>query len=64
MRQNFLTAFLAIVMVVIAVGALFGAMTIYEQDQFDENWIFRPAIIENEIKPLYSEDFDMNSTEY
>lgn len=64
MKQNLLTGFLAIVMVVIAVGALFGAMTIYEQDMFDESWLLSPAVIENEIKPLYSEEFDVNSTEY
>ncbi len=64
MKQSFLTACLAIVMVILAAGALYGAMTIYEQDQFDEQLTFYPAVIENEIKPLYSDDFDANSTEY
>ncbi len=64
MKQNFLAGFLAIIMVFLAAGALYGAMTVYEQDQFDESWTFNPAVIENEIKPLYSEEFDANSTEY
>ena len=64
MKQNFFAGILAIVMVVVAAGALFAAMTIYEQDKFDETWMFSPTIIEKELKPLYSEEFDANSTEY
>ena len=64
MKQNLLTGFLAIVMVVVAAGALFVAMTIYEQDKFEESWMFSPTVIEKELKPLYSEEFDANSTEY
>lgn len=64
MKHNLLTAFLAIIMVVIAVGALFGAMTIYEEDKFDESWMLSPAVIEKELEPLYNEEFDVNSTEY
>ncbi len=64
MKQNFLTGCLAIVMVILAAGALYGAMTIYEKDQFDEKFTFYPAVIENEIKPLYSDGFNADSTEY
>lgn len=64
MKHNFITAFLASIMVVIAAGALFVAMTVYETDQFTQNWTFTPTVIEKELKPLYSEEFDANSTEY
>lgn len=64
MKHNFITAFLASIMVVIAAGALFAAMTIYENDQFTQNWSFTPTVIEKELKPLYSEELDANSTEY
>lgn len=64
MKTNFLTAVLAIVMVMIATGALYVAMTMYETDNFDENWMLSPTVIEMELKPLYSEEFDANSKEY
>ncbi len=64
MKSNFLTAFLAIIMVIIATGALYGAMTFYETDNFEEHWMLSPTAIEIELKPLYSEEFDANSTEY
>lgn len=64
MKHSFITAFLASIMVVIAAGALFVAMTIYEKDQFSQNWTLTPTVIEKELKPLYSEEFDANSTEY
>lgn len=64
MKTNFLTAALAIVMVAIATGVLYFAMTVYEKDNFDENWMLSPTVIELELKPLYSEEFDANSTEY
>lgn len=64
MKQNLLAGFLAIIMVVVAAGTLFAAMTIYEQDKFDESWMISPTVIEKELKPLYSEEFDANSTEY
>lgn len=64
MKTNFLTAVLAIVMVMIATGALYVAMTMYETDNFDENWMLSPTVIEMELKPLYSEEFDVNSKEY
>lgn len=64
MKQNLLTGILAIIMVVVAAGALFGAMTVYENDKFDENWLLSPTVIEKELKPLYSDDFDADSTEY
>ena len=64
MKYNFITAFLASVMVVLAAGALFVAMTMYENDQFTQSWSFTPTVIEKELKPLYSEEFDANSTEY
>ena len=64
MKQNILTGFLTIIMVVAAAGALFGAMTLYEKDKFDESWLITPTVIEKELKPLYSDEFDANSTEY
>ncbi len=64
MKHSIITAFLASVMVVLAAGALYAAMTAYETDQFTQNWTFTPTVIEKELKPLYSEDFDANSTEY
>lgn len=66
MRNNYLTVFLASFMIVLAVGALYLAMTVYEEDNFEESWSITPAIIEieEELKPLYSEEFDINSTEY
>ncbi len=64
MKHNLLTALLASIMVVIATGALLFGMAVYEKDQFDENWMLTPTVIERELKPLYSEEFDANSTEY
>lgn len=64
MKQNLLTGLLSIFMVVVAAGILFGAMTIYERDMFDESWLISPTVIEKELKPLYSDEFDANSTEY
>lgn len=64
MKHNFITVFWASVMVVLAAGALFIAMTVYETDQFTQNWTLTPTVIEKELKPLYSEEFDANSTEY
>lgn len=64
MKYNFVTAFLASVMVVLAAGLLFFAMTMYEEDQFAESFLLTPTVIEKELKPLYSEDFDANSTDY
>lgn len=64
MKQNLLTGILAIVMGAIAAGVLFAAMTMYEKDQFDENWLLSPAVIEKELKPLYGEEFNTDSTEY
>ena len=51
-------------MVFVTAGALFGAMTIYENDKFDEKWLISPTVIEKELRPLYSDEFDANSTEY
>ena len=62
MKQNLLTGLLSIFMVIIAAGFLFLAMTIYEKDMFDENWLISPTVIEKELKPLYSDVFDANST--
>ena len=64
MKQGLWTVLLTIAMVVATAGALFGAMTIYERDKFDENWLISPTIIEKELRPLYSDEFDANSTEY
>lgn len=66
MKNNFLTALSASIMVMIAVGALFFSMTVYEKDNFEESWTLTPAVIEmeDELKPLYSEEFDVNSPEY
>ena len=66
MKNNFLTALSASIMVMIAVGALFFAMTVYENDNFEESWTLTPAVIEmeDELEPLYSEEFDVNSPEY
>ena len=64
MRQSLWTVLATILMVVVTSGALFGAMTIYENDKFDENWLISPTVIEKELRPLYSEEFDANSTEY
>lgn len=64
MKQNILTGCLAIIMVLVTAGILFGAMTIYENDNFDENWLLYPTVIEKELKPLYNEEIDANSTEY
>ena len=64
MKHNFITALLASVMVVLAAGALYFVMTAYAEDQFTQNWTLTPTIIEKELKPLYSEEFDANSTEY
>lgn len=64
MKHNLLTAVLASIMVLIATGALLFGMTVYEKDQFEESWLLTPTVIEKELKPLYSEEFDENSTEY
>lgn len=64
MKQNILAGFLAVIMVVTAAGALFGAMTIYAKDKFDESWMLSPTVIEKELKPLYNEGIDADSTEY
>lgn len=64
MKTNVFTVLSACLMVLISVGALFFAMSFYEQDNFTENWTLTPAIIEKEINPLYGEEFDANSTEY
>ena len=64
MKQNLLTGCLAIVMVLLAAGVLFMAMSLYEKDKFDESWLLSPTVIEKELKPLYSDELDVNSTEY
>lgn len=64
MKHNLLTAVLASIMVLIATGALLFGMAVYEKDQFEEGWLLTPTVIEKELKPLYSEEFDENSTEY
>lgn len=64
MKHNYITAIIASVMVVLAAGALYFAMTVYATDQFTQNWTLTPTVIEKELKPLYSEEFDANSTEY
>lgn len=64
MKHNLLTALLASIMVLIATGILLFGMTAYEKDQFEESWLLTPTVIEKELKPLYSEEFDGNSTEY
>ena len=64
MKQNLLTGCLAVVMVLLAAGALFMAMSLYEKDKFDESWLLSPTVIEKELKPLYSDELDVNSTEY
>lgn len=64
MKSNLLTACCASIMVIIAVGVLFVAMTMYEKDNFEESWTLTPTVIEKELKPLYSESFDANSTGY
>lgn len=64
MKHNYLTALFASIMVVLAAGALYVAMTVYATDQFTQSWTMTPTVIEKELKPLYSEEFDANSTEY
>lgn len=64
MKQNLLTGCLAVVMVLLAAGTLFMAMSLYEKDKFDESWLLSPTVIEKELKPLYSDELDVNSTEY
>ncbi|MBR3762066.1 MAG: hypothetical protein IKK59_04925 [Lachnospiraceae bacterium] len=64
MKHNLLTAVLASIMVLMATGILLFGMTVYEKDQFEESWLLTPTVIEKELKPLYSEEFDENSTEY
>ena len=64
MKRNFITAIIASVMVVLAAGVLYIAMSVYATDQFTQVWILTPTVIEKELKPLYSEEFDANSTEY
>lgn len=63
MKYNILTAFIAIVMVFLVAGALFGAMTIYENDKFEESWMLSPTAIEVELKPLYEEEVKESTTE-
>lgn len=64
MKSNLFTAICASVMVLIAVGVLFFAMTVYEQGYFAESWILTPTVIEKELKPLYTDSVDANSNEY
>ena len=64
MKRNFITAIIASVMVVLAAGVLYIAMSVYATDQFTLVWTLTPTVIEKELKPLYSEEFDANSTEY
>ena len=64
MKQSLWTILMSIIMVFVTAGALFGAMTIYENDKFDEKWLISPTVIEKELRPLYSDEFDANSTEY
>ena len=64
MKHNWITAIIASIMVVIAAGALYIVMTAYASDQFTQNWTLTPTVIEKELKPLYSEELDLNSTEY
>jgi len=64
MKHNIITVLLASIMVIIAAGTLFVAMTMYANDQFAQNRTITPTVIEKELKPLYSEEFDENSTEY
>lgn len=64
MKQNLMTVIMAIIMVFVAAGTLFVAMSIYEKDKFDENWLLSPTVIEKELKPLYGDEFNANSTEY
>ena len=64
MKHNFITAILASVMVVLAAVVLFVAMKAYETSRFNQNWTLTPTVIEKELKPLYSEEIDANSTEY
>jgi hypothetical protein len=64
MKRNFITAIIASVMVVLAAGVLYIAMSVYATDQFTQVWTLTPTVIEKELKPLYSEEFDANSTEY
>ena len=64
MKQNLLTGCLAVVMVFLAAGTLFMAMSLYEKDKFAESWLLSPTVIEKELKPLYSDELDVNSTEY
>ncbi len=63
-KNNLITTFCASAMVIFAVGLLFLAMTVYERDNFEESWSLTPAVIEKELRPLYSDSFDANSTEY
>ena len=64
MKRNFITAIIASVMVVLAAGVLYIAMSVYATDQFTQVWTLTPTVIEKELKPLYSEEFYANSTEY
>lgn len=64
MKYNFITVILASIMVVLAAGALYVGMTVYATNQFTQTWDLTPTVIEKELKPLYSEEFDANSTEY
>ena len=64
MKDNLLAVLGAGVMILLAVGALYFAMTVYAEDKFVETWILTPTVIERELKPLYSEALDSDSTEY
>lgn len=64
MKSNIITVLGAGLMVIFSVSVLLFAMSVYEEDNFAESWILTPAVIEQELKPLYSEEFDANSTEY
>lgn len=64
MKYNLLTFLCAGIMVVITVGVLFGTMTVYEKNQFNQMWSIYPTVIEKELKPLYSEAFEEDAKEY
>lgn len=64
MKYNLLTFLGAGIMVIMMVSILFGAMTVYEKNQFKQTWSVYPTVIEKELKPLYSESFDADSDEY
>ena len=51
MKRNFITAIIASVMVVLAAGVLYIAMSVYATDQFTQVWTLTPTVIEKELKP-------------